>query len=144
MNKRGVVMKLTKKEQIIDNYAKDIKDYLHIGLCEGQANGSFGEDLIEHFDIMVNSFKEITRIEDELGIDLITLFKAMKNGCYAKDKNNNLLSLLEYDKPILYFEENEQEWCFVLDVDLCHLLPHDYLYLKDYGKTWALTREELE
>lgn len=72
-------------------------------------------------------------IEDELGIDLITIFKALKQKfVYHNEKVRiELLSLtIKFNKLYLYgFVENT--------------LHAVYLSLKDYGKTWALTKEEL-
>lgn len=71
---------------------------------------------------------EIENIEEELGIDLVTLFKALKNGVFIKEcqivfKTVDLLRIgNEFYLVVLY--------------------AGNY-HLKDYGKTWALTREEL-
>ena len=72
-------------------------------------------------------------IEDELGIYLITLFNALK-GIYIKDKER----VYFVGSPYLCFAENsERQLEFQLRVgDIWH-------YIKDYGKTWALTKEEL-
>lgn len=72
-------------------------------------------------------------IEDELGIDLITLFKYLKAYyCFTKEKGN----------------------CYVIGVskDGVILMPKAFPYgeceftedFKDYGITWALTKEELK
>ena len=80
--------------------------------------------------------------EEELGIDLVTLFKALKDGFYYKkqgiivhtsDKENYIFlsakSCLPNQMCIeVYFGDLEM-MCF---------------YFNDYGKTWAFTREELE
>lgn len=65
-------------------------------------------------------------LEEELGIDLLTLFNVLKNGMYAKLGNE-----------IIYIHNP------VLNLDTKTI---GYLYkygLKDYGETWALTKEEL-
>ena len=95
-------------------------------------------------------------IEEELEIDLITLFKAMTRGIYYErqeivphptDKKYTVLKdriayeslpCLVYQrilggKNIFYFKMDENQHYIVEDI-----------YLKDYGKTWALTRKELE
>lgn len=66
-------------------------------------------------------------IEEELGIELATLFKALKQGFYHKDDfgyiefiSGYMIKMLNKDK----YEELRKT-------------------LKDYGKTWALTKEEL-
>lgn len=76
-------------------------------------------------------------IEEELGIGLITLFKAKNNGFFVKlPKINNGEVSIVLPKEID-------------DIDLIRCLIFDNVYglfvkFKDYGKTWALTKEELE
>lgn len=77
---------------------------------------------------------QLEDIEDELGIDLITLFKAL-NGCWFLQIDTK--KALGDIRPTLVYQCG---W---------HLRPKlselPMLYaLKDYGKTWALTKEELE
>ena len=95
------------------------------------------EDVIEDLEVL----KEYRKIEEELGIDLITLF--------------NIDKQLNTKKEIWFKIEDEIEENFRFDsyyiIDLKHKAfvkieyePLDYLYFKDYGKTWALTKEELE
>lgn len=63
-------------------------------------------------------------IEEELGIDLITLFKALKNGIYGR-------------------VGDEIEHILAPHFSFCY--QKIYIYkLTDYGKTWALTKKELE
>lgn len=100
----------------------------------------------------VGKLGQLEDIEEKLGIDLITLFKAMKNGFYGYLYGRKL-GAEEFDKIVfyetkkighlgnpkifikLYPKEMEivvgyQEYCFSFN-------------FKDYGKTWALTKEEL-
>ena len=84
-------------------------------------NIKFVKDKLEYADKM-------KPIEEEIGIDLITLFKALKNGIYKKGRNN-LKGLILYSKmPMFSFYHK------TIDAEL----------IEDYGKTWALTKEELE
>ncbi len=70
---------------------------------------------------------KLENIEEEIGIDLITLFKALKNGIYKKGRNN-LKGLILYSKmPMFSFYHK------TIDAEL----------IEDYGKTWALSKEEL-
>ena len=72
-------------------------------------------------------------IEDELGIDLITLYKALKNGIYKKDCLDCC-----YDTKLRFMKG---EWYLAQPFD------ENYTYIvktKDYGKTWALTKEDFE
>ena len=76
--------------------------------------------------------EEYRKIEDELELDLITLFKVLKQR-FVYDKDQVKIELLglhiKSDELYLYgFVENTM-----------HAV---YLRLKDYGKTWTMTKEE--
>ena len=75
---------------------------------------------------------QLEDIEEELGIGLITLFKALKNGVYYKYKYGYEYRISKCRK------------CYLSDKKTLVVDYHTYKYLCDYGKTWALTREELE
>ena len=100
---------------------------------------------------------QLEDIEEELGIDLITLFKALKKGIYFK----------HYDEDIIHYSNDIEKISptFEIKYELCcnfqcliiiseeqkddgGWLKIDYniwhLKYSDYGKTWALTRRELE
>lgn len=78
---------------------------------------------------------QLEDIEDELGIELITLFKALKKGVYIKKAYLPFypLALMRED----YSNHTTKYFVFYKG-------KKKYLKLRDYGKTWALTREELE
>ena len=95
----------------------------------------------ESDQMCVDKLGKLEDIEEELGIDLITLFDIDKQ--------------LNTKKEIWFKIEDEIEENLRFDsyyiIDLKHKAfvkieyePLDYLYFKDYGKTWALTKEELE
>ena len=95
---------------------------------------------IENSNACVDKLGKLEDIEEELGIDLITLFDIDKQ--------------LNTRKKIWLKIEDEIEENFRFDsyyiIDLKHKAfvkieyePLDYFYFKDYGKTWALTKEEL-
>ena len=93
-------------------------------------------------------------IEQELGIDLITLLNVIKNGFYVKDKSGYIDYRASYDNL-----GDEVKYAFIVDYKhkelrwmhnyMCGRV-HPFVYgcptykFKDYGKTWALTKEELE
>ena len=83
---------------------------------------------------------QLEDIEEELGIDLITLFKALRNGCCAKEtfdymgKQQTQIILTKF--TYFYYADD-------IGAYFIHIRDKNY-YLKDYGKTWALTKEELE
>lgn len=91
---------------------------------------------------------QLEDIEEELGIDLKILFKALKQGYAFTTGFNNRLEKWFYQRiegidecyyPIgqkflkVVFNQNK-------DFSGCRWIPS----FKDYGKTWALTKEELE
>ena len=67
-----------------------------------------------------------------MGIDLITLFKALKDGIWIKDKYTNKVELR-------YFTHLSFDDLIVPDTPYM-----DGVEFKDFGKTWALNREDLE
>lgn len=102
-------------------------------LKEGQE--IYGEEDGVRLVQIVGKFEDI---EDELGIDLITLFKAgqqryvfVKNA-FGEINSRELYDIDIYTKIIVYYFEYQPE----------RQLMHQHLNM--YGKTWALTREELE
>lgn len=95
----------------------------------------------------INKLGQLEDIEEELEIKISILNKARKNGIWVR--------LLDYTKPA--FIKISFHVCDVdfdkhlLDVRRIFLYPnsphaliggHTY-YFKDYGTTWALTKEEL-
>ena len=82
----------------------------------------FGEGIVK--------LGQLEDIEEELGIALITLFKALKNGVFIPT----------YQKPI----HISVELSFIDTFTLVDYDSYTVLKLIDYGKTWALTKEELE
>ena len=78
--------------------------------------------------------KSLEDIEEELGIDLITLFKALKQK-HVFHKENVKIEILG-----IHIKSNEL-YLYGFAEDTTHTI---YLSLKEYGKTWVLTREELE
>lgn len=128
-------MRFTEKKE---KYIKELKTNGHIYFVD---------------DILPNNCKltgrsieklgQLEDIEDELGIDLITLFKAMKQvKLFYKDENDNInqceFSRLGFQlSPAFIFmykgyDENNYLKCVACEP------------VWRYGKTWALTKEELE
>ena len=95
------------------------------------AKRAFSGKLDEQFyRQMRNELLDYKFIEEELGIDLVTLFKALKNGIWLKDDEEQFLPyhcLLRDDLILVLYED---------------IYKKEYLP-KDYGKTWALTRRAL-
>ena len=69
---------------------------------------------------------EYGQLEEELGIDLITLFKAISCGAYQKGKDG----MLDFNDCKLLYKRIQ--------------IGNTVHWLSNYGKTWALTKEELK
>ena len=80
-----------------------------------------------------NKLGQLEDIERELGIDLITLIKAQTQGFYIVNVFGEIkkVKLSEWRFNLIKKEVHRVKW-------------NDHLLFVDYGKTWALTREELE
>lgn len=109
-------------------------------------------------DELASELLEYKDIEEELGIDLITLFKALKNGAWIKGTSYNgqimnepifierpeislVNKYLKIDENFNTINREENVWCIYI---YYYQLRTRIARLKDYGKTWALTKEELE
>lgn len=85
---------------------------------------------------MTECFNKLGRLEDieeALGIDLLTLFETLKQGRIWIKKKDQIISSCDYGLclPGIGY--------YLICKDNGYWLP-----TKDYGKTWALTKEELE
>lgn len=74
--------------------------------------------------------------DEELGIDSHILFKALKNGVYYRMSGGQIKKDYVYLIPI--GQVSKLDYSF-----MTYLGGHELLFA-DYGKTWALTRKELE
>ena len=90
-------------------------------------------DELDNLDPIVNKLGKHEDIEDELGIELITLITAMKEGFWSNEEDGILYD--NYHHPSNLY----------MDLDEIFDGYHKKTYsLSDYGKTWALTKRELE
>ena len=74
--------------------------------------------------------EEYRKIEEELSIDLITLFKALKDGIYINEDGS------VYKDCIKSIEHWSDGWGFISNDDYIDVL------FEDYGISWALDKEE--
>ena len=78
-------------------------------------------------------------IEEELGIDLATFIKIFENGIYVKSQctNNKIERWLPFDIKVIKS---------TYQTDICYIRSkkNKYVGCFNYGKTFALTKEELE
>lgn len=109
-------------------------------------------ELLEH-NAIVEKLGKLEDIEDELGFDLILLEKICQSGvyCYKRaiksfnfvnKKLDEIIHIQNSDIHVQFFGVYNKKRIGVSilgSIDFCfHSLP-----IKDYGKTWALTKEEL-
>ena len=84
---------------------------------------------------LVDKESKYQALEEKLGISLLILFKALKNGVwFFIDEVNENFSF----RPRLYYSDDFKCYCFEIS------LGSWIVKLKDYGKTWALCREDLK
>ena len=81
--------------------------------------------------------EEYRKIEEEIGIDFITLFKALKNGIYINDSGivDEIGNIYEAEIKCI---EHWPVWGFSVGNDE----TKTFYAFKDRGKTWALDKEE--
>lgn len=81
---------------------------------------------------------QLEDIEDELGIDLATFIKIFENGIYVKSQctNNKIERWSPFDIKVIKS---------TYQTDICYIRSkkNKYVGCFNYGKTWALTKEEL-
>jgi len=89
----------------------------------------------------LDKLSQLEDIEEELGIDLITLFKALKYGVYYFP-----IGIQELTRDCVYLMDNDMSVGprEKLSYSFITVFERQTLFFDDYGKTWALTREELE
>ena len=95
---------------------------------------------IMNLDKATEKLHKILEIEDELGIELTTLFKALKYGVYYYTSQNQLT----HDYVWLYDNYVSASVRDKLSYSLLTCFQKQILSFEDYGKTWALTESELE
>ena len=78
----------------------------------------------------LDQLEEYRKIEEELGVDLITLFKALKDGIYINEDCS------VYKDCIKSIEHWPDGWGFISNDDYIDVL------FEDYGISWALDKEE--
>ena len=130
--------------------SKESLDYLcFIAL----GNEKYARKCKETIEKDLDQLEKYRKIEEEIGIDLITLFKIIKQKYVYTNSFNKRVeqfvltkidgiekdylgrNYLKLDFQEVEYDENGNE----ID-SIVHWIPDT----KDYGKTWALTKEELE
>lgn len=85
---------------------------------------------------------DLENLEEELGLDLITVFKALSSWFAIRQKDGSI-QVSEFNhrlrKKAVAIDEDKNK----LIEEYCIMRGDGDFMLKDYGKTWALTKEEL-
>lgn len=90
-----------------------------------------GKDALLVASELTDKLGKYEDIEEELGIDLAIFVKAILIGFYYKDVSSHNI-------PYIGFARGKR-----IDKNYFRVNNHPF-YFKDYGKTWALNKEELE
>lgn len=88
----------------------------------------------------VDKLGDLEDIEDELGIPLETYFKVIKDGYYTRrhgDSPFHIGAIVEHRIYLGLVQDKEGNWGFFTNYT-------GTFRLKDYGRTWALTKKELQ
>lgn len=107
-------------------------------LAYGQANTwkrKLKNDKYELIENAIDKLGQLEDIEDRTNIDLITFFDALI-GIWVKSTKGDVYYA---GSPYLCFSENENR-----ELELQFKVGDMWYKVKDYGKTYALTKEELE
>lgn len=88
----------------------------------------------DNFNAEYAKLADLEDIEKEHGIDLITLFKALK-GIWVKSTNGDVYYV---GSPYLCFSENE-----IRELELQFRVGDTRYKIKDYGKTWSVNKKVL-
>ena len=87
---------------------------------------------IKSIDECMNKLGQLEDLEEELGVDLLTLFKAIRRGtAYFRGYGRKGFELL--------FSDYMQQYYLNIQGVATGFIP-----TKSYGKNWALTEEELK
>lgn len=106
-------------------------------------------DMFYHTGDHIDKLGQLEDIEEELGIDLLTLYKAFRYGIYVKKGKHNDYIAPQGLKGRLgraYIQDfaNKKNYSQPYEVRIIFGKTGICLSSLSYGKEWALTKEELE
>lgn len=87
---------------------------------------------------------DLKDIEDKLGIEILTLLDMQSHGnFYVKLESGKIERAHKPKKQVIYFTMPDLGMMYKYEAyRLFYYYSRNY-YFKDYGETWALTKEEL-
>ena len=99
-------------------------------------------------DSIYNRLKLLEDLEEEIGMSLLILFRILKWGqiiCKFRPIYDPKKTILVSRKiKGLYYDGCYYMLQIYEDGDDGYIINYDFVYVKDYGITWALTKEEVE
>lgn len=126
--------RLTRKIKGANNYCEfELKDQPYKSFLDIEKNSDLEWLDVCNLTLAIDKLGQLEDIEKELGIDLITLFKAL-NSCWFKYN----FEIIGDIRPSLRFINGE--WCLISNIERI-AFPYP---LRLYGKIWSLDRSELE
>ena len=96
--------------------------------------------------------QDLEDLEEDIGMSLLELFRILKHGriihkyklfCDSKKfiLESCIINGLFYESGICGLEVYKEDDIGYIDEEYN---DYEYIYIKDYGKTWAIKKEELE
>ena len=134
-------MRLTRKNEFAEQTGMTHRNNKPIYL-DGK---NFNESL-DTFREIVNKLGQLEDIEEELGIDLILLGKAFKQGYIfldIKENNKGISKIEKFEVGGILFDNESKVWRLTNNDTYDGAYWGSLATNKNYGKTWALTKEEL-
>lgn len=97
------------------------------------------KEMLDTIENDLEILKKLKDIEKEIGVNLGTLFNALNCGIYAKDAREGAEDKISFFDVSLYSSN-----IGLTLIEETPIIIKNWFLLKDYGKTWALTKEEME
>ena len=155
--------RITKKDRCGHFYTNKANCRNIYSLDGERLEGVFFENQVLAIDgEAIDKLGRLEDLEEEIGIDLITLYRALNRGIYYKEDNhiffttNNIVLVsneLVQVKPTYAVKEATIKSCYYGDCEPLKYLKDAHYWdwktcnhwkLKDYGVTWSIDRLELE
>lgn len=145
---------MSKELEALENIKRDLEYITRLDYVEPVVRGEVRDNLFKIYhrelpelDIIETALKnyeelsQLKDIEEELGVDPVILFKALKDGIWLKHKDGEIVKV-----KVNYIGERHLAYIGYSSTALELGYPdvEDYFPYKDYGTLWALTKEELE
>ena len=133
--------RLTTKIKGSNNYCKfELKNAKYKNLFELSSNREIEDYVNTDLTIAIDKLGQYEDIEEELGIDLTILFSALKNGIWCYYDHEQLI----HDYVWLINNYVGVGVNAKLSFAFKTFNDNQILLFENYGKTWALTKGELE